>query len=230
MPQLGQPIQTLGIDEINPPINDFGNADPIPPLTDPPAVTVARPVDEPLVELSHDRMVYLNSYGEAGWKHACDQAFVREQVADRLYAIAEELPAGWGLATFDVWRSIDLQQELFDALQLDPTAPSGLIAEPNRDPANPPPHATGGAVDLTLTWQGTPLGLGTGFDDITSRAQIRHFEAVDGLIQQARRHLFHLMGDAGFVVFPHEWWHWEWGTGRWAAIRNLTPLYAAISP
>jgi hypothetical protein len=73
---------------------------------------------------------------------------------------AESLPRGFGLAVFDAWRPLAL-----------------FTAE-----GDPPPHLTGGAVDLTLSWQGTPLALGTGFDDFSSRAAADVFEKYQGYV------------------------------------------------
>jgi D-alanyl-D-alanine dipeptidase len=108
-----------------------------------------------------------------------EQQWLRAEALQRLQSAARSLPTGFGLAIFDGWRPLDLQQELFDALgkELD----SGMAVAPaTSDTAAPPPHLTGGAVDLTLTWQGEPVALGTEFDEFTSSTPLKAFENAPG--------------------------------------------------
>ena len=131
------------------------------------------------------------------------------------------LPDRWGLAVFDGWRPLALQQELYDAAIDYP----GLMAAPSADPSTPPPHLRGGAVDLTLTFNATPVAPGTGFDDITERARATFLETEPGPDRYIRRALFHAMAAQGFVVYEGEWWHFEYGTRRWAALTGEAPIY-----
>jgi len=148
----------------------------------------------------------------------------------RLTAAVESLPPRWGFAVFDAWRPLALQQELYTAAYSDPDLPPGFLAEPSTDPATPPPHLTGGAVDLTLTVDGVALALGTGFDDITTMAGAARLESRPGPAREARRMLYRHMHDAGFIIFEGEWWHFEYGTIRWSAITGHPPLYGPTSP
>ena len=105
------------------------------------------------------------------------------------------LPAGFGFSIFDAWRPMLLQQELFDATG-GASAPADtwtMVAPPSPDPATPPPHLTGGTVDLTLNWQGRALALGTGFDDTSPAAELAAFEEVPGPVRALRRLLFHTL-------------------------------------
>jgi D-alanyl-D-alanine dipeptidase len=38
------------------------------------------------------------------------------------------------------------------------------------------------------------------------------------------------MASKGFVVFDGEWWHFEYGTRRWAAITGGTPRFGPAGP
>lgn len=50
-------------------------------------------------------------------------------------------------------------------------------AAPSPDPATPPPHSTGGAVDLTLaTTSGEPLDLGGEIDAIGAVSEPDHYD------------------------------------------------------
>ncbi len=70
-----------------------------------------------------------------------------------------------------------------------------------------------------------PLALGTGFDDFTDLAATRSIEATPGAAREMRRLLVHTMRAAGFVVLHCEWWHFEFGTRRWAALTGNPPRY-----
>ena len=161
---------------------------------------------------------------------ASPSTLLREDALVQLGTAADSLPDGFGLAVFDAWRPLALQAELYDAAYGVPGLPEGYVAEPIADPRTPPPHVTGGVVDLTLTFDGIPLALGTGFDDFTPRAAAGALEHEPGVERQLRRLLYHTMHDAGFVVLDCEWWHYEFGTRRWAAITGNEPRYGPAAP
>lgn len=202
---------------------------PLPALADPEYPRVTNPVDEELVPLAHRRIRVLSNYWHAGWDAALPSTWLRAEAFDRLSHAAEHLPERLGLAIFDAWRPLALQAELYDAAYHEPGLPAGFVAEPIADPGTPPPHLSGGTVDLTLTLDGTPLALGTGFDDFTSAAFADSLEHVPGAARELRRLLYSAMREAGFVVLHCEWWHFEFGTRRWAAITGNDPKYGPAS-
>jgi hypothetical protein len=88
---------------------------------------------------------------------------VREDVARRLAAVAAGLPDGLTLVVWDGYRPIATQAALFDSYltelaMVHPDWPADALEDaaaryvtpPSRAVAAPPPHLTGGAVDLTL--------------------------------------------------------------------------------
>jgi D-alanyl-D-alanine dipeptidase len=185
--------------------------------------------DEPLVPLQHKRITSLHTYLNDGWREATELCVVREGVAAALYTAAAGLPPGWGIAIHDAWRPAELQAALYSeavAVGVEP----GFVEPPSHDDLAPPPHVTGGAVDVTLTWKGQVLCLGTEFDDFSPDAYLRAFEHTPGWVQEARRELYWAMRGAGFVGLPNEWWHYELRTRRWAAAGggNATALYGAV--
>jgi D-alanyl-D-alanine dipeptidase len=201
---------------------------PLPPLRDPdPMPAVVEPSPEPLVALRHPRITTVEAYRAAGWSSALPGTWVRRSVLDRLVAVVDDLPDPWGLHVFDAWRPLTLQAELFDAAYGDPGLPEGYISEPLADPTTPPPHLTGGTVDVTLSFAGRPLALGTGFDDFTAAAATDHHEMTPGPVRDLRRGLYWAMRRGGFVVLHCEWWHFEFGTRRWA---GLTGGRASFGP
>lgn len=229
MPHFDQPCLTepatsvltrLGLDVPDQPV--------IPPLTDPDGPPVTDPADEPLVEIADQRIGILRNYRLAGWEHAEDNCRLRASVVDLLYRVADGLPERWGLAVFDGWRPLALQTELYETAYANSNLPPGFFAEPDDDPAFPPPHLTGGAVDLTLTVDGIPLAPGTGFDDLSPLARADALEGTAGPDRGVRRLLYWSMRRAGFVVYDGEWWHFEFGTRRWAALTGSAPRFGPI--
>lgn len=198
---------------------------PMPTLIEPELPPVTAPVDEPLVPVVHRRIRTLSNYWHAGWRCARPDTLLRAGAMDALAAAADSLPERWGLAVFDAWRPLDLQAELYDAAYGHPGLPPGFVAEPIDDPALPPPHLSGGTVDLTLTFDGHPLALGTDFDGFTSEAAAMGLEHTPGAERELRRMLFWAMRGAGFRLMTFEWWHFELGTRRWAGITGNAPYY-----
>lgn len=181
--------------------------------------------DDPLVRMVHPRIRNLENYRLAGWGGSRPGTWLRAEAAERLYMAAEGLPRRWGLCIFDAWRPLDLQAELYDCAYSDPNIPAGFVSPPDHDPRTPPPHLTGGTVDLSLTLDGIPLALGTGFDEFTDSARTPALERTPGACRELRRWLYSVMSGSGFVVLDCEWWHFEFGTRRWAAIKGCDPIY-----
>jgi D-alanyl-D-alanine dipeptidase len=186
------------------------------------------PSDEPLVRPTDDRITVLPYYSLAGWANAIPDCWMRARVAARLAQVCDFLPSGLDLVIFDAWRPRQLQTELFAAAEAD-GLPHGLIAQPTTHDLHPAPHETGGAVDVTLALDGVPLALGTDFDEMVPEAAAAAIESEPGVAREARRLLFWAMHSAGFVVYVEEWWHFEYGTRRWAAITGHPAIYAAAT-
>lgn len=186
-------------------------------------------VDEPLVPLQDRNIRTLSNYWHAGWDSARPATWCRQGVAERLAQVASSLPPRFGLAVFDAWRPLKLQAELYEVAYADPELPAGFVSEPIEDPTMPPPHLTGGTVDLTLTIDGIPLALGGGFDDFTDAAHTASLENQPGPTRDLRRMLYWSMRSVGFIVLDCEWWHFEFGTRRWAAITGGPVRYGAAT-
>jgi D-alanyl-D-alanine dipeptidase len=128
----------------------------------------------------------------------------------------------------DAWRTPQLQKYIYASAR--EHGQDAYVAEPTLKPI-PSPHITGGAVDLTLTWNGFPLSLGTAYDCLNEYAHAESFESQDGIVRDLRRLLYWTLRMHGFVINEREWWHFEYGTGRWAQLcHHATPLYAATNP
>ncbi|NOX31963.1 MAG: M15 family metallopeptidase [Actinobacteria bacterium] len=225
-PTFGVPVGSMFADSL-PGIETQAK---LPALTEDTTAGIDQPSSEALVQIRHQRIRTLANYWHGRWDNAIPETLIRAGVSQRLYAVAEALPARWGLAVFDAWRPLALQSELYDAAYADPTTEADFMAPASTDPATAPPHLTGGAVDLTLTFDGTPLAPGCDFDDTTKMAYADSIEHQDGPDREVRRYLHWSMRAQGFVVFKFEWWHFEFGTRRWAAITDRTPIYGGTAP
>lgn len=149
---------------------------------------------------------------------ARDGLVVRAGVARRLLAAHRSLPDPFGLVVLDGWRSPAFQRALLAHYRATvPGLGQGFVADAADGPV--PPHTTGGAVDLTLTWRGVPLALGTDYDAFTDDARPAALErdGADARARDLRRVLAAALAPHGFVVHPLEWWHWSWGEQWWAA-------------
>jgi D-alanyl-D-alanine dipeptidase len=201
-----------------PPIVHRAEADALP---DAPADDVA-----PLVPIAHPRIRVLGAYWHEGWPHAVPGAWLRPVAMHRLLRALDALPAAFGLAIWDAWRDPRLQAVLHDRVYEDTSLAPGFVAYPDPDPRRCPPHASGGTVDLTLTWRGYALSLGTRFDAFVPQAAADALEPNGpSLERDLRRLLAAAMTGAGFVQHPQEWWHWEYGTRYWAAVTGEPVLF-----
>ena len=143
------------------------------------------------------------------------------------------------LSIFDAWRPIAVQAFMVDhsitklCRERGVKARSGhafdqvvadvvrFWAAPSRDPATPPPHSTGAAVDLTLSSSdGAPLAMGGEIDASGAVSEPQHFAGREDpearRWHQRRQLLAEVMGAAGFAQHPNEWWHYSFGDQLWA--------------
>ena len=143
------------------------------------------------------------------------------------------------LSIFDAWRPIAVQAFMVDHSIVELCRERGVEvrsghafeqvvadvgrfwAAPSRDPATPPPHSTGAAVDLTLSSSdGTPLAMGGEIDAIGAVSEPQHYAGREDsearCWHQRRQLLAEVMGAAGFAQHPNEWWHYSFGDQLWA--------------
>lgn len=161
------------------------------------------------------------------------EVLVRRGLVEQLRAARASLPHGFDLVVLDAWRSVDFQVALREYyLAAHGEVGTEYVAAPH-DSALRAGHTTGGAVDVTLSWNGVPLALGTNYDDFTSWAHPAAFESAgsDERVRDCRRLLFYAMTSAGFAPYPVEWWHWSCGE-QWWAVSTGSPraVYDVVAP
>lgn len=184
--------------------------------------------------------------------------FVREDVLARLLEAQKQLQAlqpGWKIFIFDAFRPLAVQQFMVDYTFAEVVQQQGLKPEdltelqrqkcleqvyefwaaPNHDPAYPPPHSTGAAIDITLVDKvGKLIEMGSPIDEVSPRSYPNHFaESQNSQEQQFHQHremLNQVMSIAGFMRHPKEWWHFSYGDQMWAWLKQqVDPNFAAIA-
>lgn len=157
------------------------------------------------------------------------RAVVRTSLADRLADAGQRLPRGVALRVVEGHRSPADQQAIIArySAQLRRDHPGVDEQELARltsrfvSPLAVAPHVAGAAVDLTLVREdadGDPLDLGTEIDATPEQSGGRCATAAPvGAVARANRDLMAaVLGGAGLVNYPTEWWHWSYGDRYWA--------------
>ncbi len=178
---------------------------------------------------------------------------LRREVIRRLLLAQKflrELDENLSLAIFDAWRPIEVQKFMYEYAISQELLSRGVTkkncrddkvledvtksvekfwAAPTFDKSMPPPHSTGGAVDLTLSSvDGSLLEMGGEIDCIGPVSDPNYFQKAAELnldtsacLWHSRRRLLEeVMKRAGFVQHPHEWWHFSYGDQLWAWLTN----------
>ncbi|HYC34350.1 MAG TPA: M15 family metallopeptidase [Candidatus Paceibacterota bacterium] len=185
--------------------------------------------NEPLVDLSTFDFVLAPSYFEQGLSPD-KRMFLREGVAKKLETAQKKL----GKYKFKIWdgyRSRLVQNTIYKKFwdELQAKHPEwgeerlkrevAVFVNEANDPNRIPPHASGGAVDLTLVdLDGNELNMGTVFDHFGPEAHANYYEEnnIDTEIAQNRRILREALEAEGFKQYPDEWWHFDYGNQLWA--------------
>jgi zinc D-Ala-D-Ala dipeptidase len=168
---------------------------------------------------------------------------VRRRVAEMLVEAAERLPDALTLTIVEGWRAPAVQRQMYEATEremaeLHPDwSPAILRRTINRfsappDHRVPPPHCTGGAVDLDITTPtGERLDTTSPYDLSDRRGNATDARGLSPTARANRELLVATLAEVGFTNYPAEWWHWEYGTPGWA-LRAGQPaaLYGLIEP
>ncbi len=144
----------------------------------------------------------------------------------------------WRVKIFDAYRPVVVQQFMIDyTFQLlrqqlphesDATIAQQVAkfwAQPSTNPQTPPPHSTGGAVDITLVNEsGETLDLGGEIDEISPRSSPNFYQNAttnfEETYHQRRELLKAVMYSADFRQNPQEWWHFSLGDQMWAWLKG----------
>jgi D-alanyl-D-alanine dipeptidase len=133
------------------------------------------------------------------------KAYVQRDVAEALRAVQTELSKhDLGLAVWDAYRPQAVSHALWEVT---PESEKHYVADPTIGSV----HNRGCAVDVTLVRlaTGQQVSMPSGFDDFSERAWPSYDDAPKDAL--ASRDLLRVvMENHGFIVNPHEWWHFDW--------------------
>ena len=161
------------------------------------------------------------------WRYKRER-LLRNTVAKKLCKASEALPKGYKLAIVEGWRPIHIQKRMhLTALkrwrEAHPDWSNAAIKrQANRftaplDPKVPPPHTTGGALDIVLA-----DGKGRAVDHNSpykTRESLAYPFNAGKLTEEARKHrmiLKEALESAGITNYPSEFWHYSYGDQGWA--------------
>ena len=192
-----------------------------------------RECGEPLVDLSGQPFELEAAYFNQGLSN--DPALhARLQIVEKLIRIQTQLD-GHRFRIWDPWRSRVVQgniyQKLWDELAAEHPdwgeerlrVEVGKFITAANNPNRIPPHATGGAIDLTLVGpDGKELDMGTKFDHFGPEAASMYYEEAgrDTTIRDNRRLLREDMLSEDFRHDDDEWWHYDFGNQLWASAKG----------
>lgn len=168
---------------------------------------------------------------------------LRKSVAEMLCRAADALPADYRIAVTEGWRPPHIQRRMYAAAlrrwrEAHPEWSElaiRRIANRFTAPPNvkvPPPHTTGGAVDLRLVAaDGSELDMSAPF---SRRSSLAYPFASKGLTAEARK-LRQVLREAleptGITNYPSEYWHWSYGDQGWAYRGgHEAAIYGPIEP
>ena len=153
---------------------------------------------------------------------------LRWDLVARLTVVVKALPAGWTLHIMEGFRPIEVQRLQFEAGRrrfeamfpdMDPVERAALLEDftaPPDIPQVPPPHSTGGAMDVRLLdGNGAEVDLISPF----SWEETVHVAAWDAPVSseaRANRETLKAAMEASDITnYPGEYWHWSYGDQGW---------------
>lgn len=202
---------------------------------------------EPLVELKETKKLKLG-----GIHKVYEPLFlIRKSVAEKLYAVSNNLPDGVVMVVIEGYRTMQHQQESWDRsfqkLREDHKdwSDEDIEKQVRLVVAKPHPlanHHCGGAVDVTLMYEnGELFDMGSPYPSEGLSMEIRkkfpmfpnsllHREITKS--QEANRTVLRTAMEAeDFVWYPGEWWHFCYGDRMWAVYSGRTEcMYGTIEP
>ncbi|HVF09315.1 MAG TPA: M15 family metallopeptidase, partial [Abditibacteriaceae bacterium] len=151
----------------------------------------------------------------------------RVTVAQMLKRAQGLLPEGLHLQIVGAFRPFEIQRQMYEAARAElaeqhPDWDDELLTEyinvfsapPIWD--TPPPHTTGGAVDLSIIDDsGERLDMVSPYE-IGWDSAPTYLKGLSEEAQRNRKLLISVLTESRLTNYPGEWWHWSWGEPGWA--------------
>lgn len=166
---------------------------------------------------------------------------LRVRVARMIIEAAQNLPEGLLLQIVEGYRPLVVRRAHFqhsmqearrrmpNASQTELEVEAGRYSAPP-DAPTPPPHTTGGAVDLEIIGEnGERLDFFSPFELSDSRGAAMNAPGVSDEAKKNRALLRWVLEPTGLTSYADEWWHWSFGDNGWA-LRVGAPcaVYGAV--
>ncbi|MFC3908005.1 M15 family metallopeptidase [Legionella dresdenensis] len=198
---------------------------------------LAIPVQEnhdPLIDIRQDNQILIGPSPEI--PDNTDYTKMRSEVYRRLLSAQKALPDNLKFCLYEGYRSLSLQKTLFEERyrqiaachpdwrhqQLFNETMKLISPVLNLDGTpNIPPHATGAAIDVYLVDQNdcvVDMGLHPAdwLSDTDALLSETDCKLISDQAKKYRRIMCQVLGEAGFVNYPTEYWHWSYGDRYWA--------------
>ncbi len=189
---------------------------------------------EPLIDIKDYNEIFYGPPPECPLTAAC-YTKMRKSVYAKLCAAQKMLPQGLKFKLYEGYRSLEVQQILFDQefSKISKAFPQWSYAQrfheatrlaspvKNLDGStNIPPHNTGGAVDIEImTNTGELIEMGMAAKDwsnVNPELCMTHNKTISMEAQKNRQLLLTVLEQQGFINYPNEWWHFSYGDRYWA--------------
>ncbi len=189
---------------------------------------------EPWVNIRHQTQIAIGPSPEI--PNNTDYTHMRATVYEKLLQAQALLPEGLQLCLYEAYRSLTLQQQLFethyaDIKHLHPhKTEEDIFIETTKlvspvtnldGTENIPPHSTGAAIDVYLldeNGQAVDMGIHPKewLLDHDGSLSLTHSTAISLEAQKNRRIMSDALTAVGFANYPTEYWHWSYGDRYWA--------------
>ena len=171
------------------------------------------------------------------------ETLMRRSLAEKLCEASRLLPTGYRLAIVEGWRAPHIQRRMYQLVwnqfrERHPEWSETMLKRVvNRftaplHPRVPPPHTTGGAVDLMLAdSDGTPQDPSSPYEPFDPGSFPFAAPGLSDTARRTRAILAAALLPTGITNYPSEFWHWSYGDQGWA-YRGSYPnaLYGPITP
>jgi len=171
------------------------------------------------------------------------ELYARESLALKLGVAARALPDGYRLSVLECWRAPLIQMRMYKAVwnrfqERNPEwSESRLRRVVNQftaplDSKVPPPHTTGGAVDLALVGpDGERCDMHSPFESHDPRGFFTDAPGLGEVARTNRELMAEALLSAELTNYPSEYWHWSFGDQGWAYRGgHAHAVYGGVSP
>lgn len=172
------------------------------------------------------------------------ETLLRRTVAEKLCQAAHALPKALRFAIVEGWRGPHIQRRMYlrtwnffkerhpDWTETQLKRTVNRFTAPANHPKVPPPHSTGGALDLILADEsGRPMELHSPYETFDPRAYPMFAKGLTEEAIENRRILREALASVGITNYPSEYWHYSYGDQGWA-YRGGHPhaIYGPVTP